>query len=481
MKDCYLAIDIGASSGRHIIGYVQNGHMELKEIYRFENRLLRRNGHLVWDTKALFKEIITGLKACKEAGMIPKTVGIDTWGVDFVLLDKNDRLIGDAVAYRDSRTDGIDKFLGRNVTERGLYEKTGIQKQPFNTIYQLLALQKESPEALLSAESFLMIPDYFNFLLTGVKKQEYTNATTTNLVNAAKKEWDMELINKLGFPAHLFKPLSVPGETVGVFSDEVAKEVGFSATVVLPATPDTGSAFLAVPARDETSVYLSSGTWSLLGVENLMPVTSEAAFSLNFTNEGGAFFRYRFLKNIMGLWIIQSVRRELNGTEYVKGTKSRHKAKKEYGFADLSEAAEKCYYFTSKIDVNDGRFLSPESMIDEIKAYCREREFTVPETVGELMQCVYTSLADCYVKTIADLAKITRKKITGINIIGGGSQDRYLNRITAKASGLPVYAGPTEGTAIGNLVIQMIGDGIFKNLQEARDCIFNSFDIETFT
>lgn len=481
MKDCYLAIDIGASSGRHIIGYVQNGRMELKEIYRFENRLLRRNGHLVWDTKALFKEILTGLKACNEAGMIPKTVGIDTWGVDFVLLDSNDRLIGDAVAYRDSRTEGIDKSLTRAVSEHGLYEKTGIQKQPFNTVYQLLSLQKEDPGQLKKAASFLMIPDYFNFLLTGVKKQEYTNATTTNLVNASKKEWDMELINKLGFPAHLFKPLSVPGETVGDFSEEVAKEAGFSATVVLPATHDTGSAFLAVPARDETSVYLSSGTWSLLGVENLNPITSEDAFSLNFTNEGGAFYRYRFLKNIMGLWIIQSVRRELNGTAYVEGTKSRHVAKKEYSFAELSEAAEKCYYFTSKIDVNDERFLSPESMIDEIKDYCRERGSEIPETVGELMQCVYTSLADCYVKTIADLSKITRKKITGINIIGGGSQDRYLNRITAKASGLPVYAGPTEGTAIGNLVIQMIRAGIFKDLQDARNCIFKSFDIETFT
>lgn len=481
MKDCYLAIDIGASSGRHIIGYVQNGHMELKEIYRFENRLLRRNGHLVWDTKALFKEILTGLKACNEAGMIPKTVGIDTWGVDFVLLDSNDRLIGDAVAYRDSRTEGIDKSLTRAVSEHGLYEKTGIQKQPFNTVYQLLSLQKEDPGQLKKAASFLMIPDYFNFLLTGVKKQEYTNATTTNLVNASKKEWDMELINKLGFPAHLFKPLSVPGETVGDFSEEVAKEVGFSATVVLPATHDTGSAFLAVPARDETSVYLSSGTWSLLGVENLNPITSEDAFSLNFTNEGGAFYRYRFLKNIMGLWIIQSVRRELNGTEYVAGSKSHHVSKKEYSFAELSEAAEKCYYFTSKIDVNDKRFLSPESMIDEIKGYCMEHEAQIPETVGELMQCVYTSLTDCYVKTIADLSKITRKRITGINIIGGGSQDSYLNRITAKASGLPVYAGPTEGTAIGNLVIQMIRAGIFKDLQDARNCIFKSFDIETFT
>lgn len=481
MKDCYLAIDIGASSGRHIIGYVQNGRMELKEIYRFENRLLKRNGHLVWDTKALFKEILTGLKACKEAGMIPQTVGIDTWGVDFVLLDENDRLIGDAVAYRDSRTEGIDKSLSRVVSEHGLYEKTGIQKQPFNTIYQLLSLQKEDPGQLKKAASFLMIPDYFNFLLTGIKKQEYTNATTTNLVNAAKKEWDMELIARLGFPAHLFKPLSVPGETAGEFTEDVAKEVGFSATVILPATHDTGSAFLAVPAQDEASVYLSSGTWSLLGVETLKPQTSEEAFSLNFTNEGGAFYRYRFLKNIMGLWIIQSVRRELNGTAYVEGTKSRHVAKKEYSFAELSEAAEKCYYFTSKIDVNDERFLSPESMIDEIKGYCREHEAQVPETVGELMQCVYTSLADCYVKTIADLSKITRKKITGINIIGGGSQDSYLNRITAKASGLPVYAGPTEGTAIGNLVIQMIHAGIFKDLQDARDCIFKSFDIEIFT
>ncbi|MCR4746055.1 MAG: rhamnulokinase [Lachnospiraceae bacterium] len=480
MGKYYLAIDMGASSGRHIIGWLEDGKMQLKEIYRFENRQIEKNGHLTWDIDNLWNGIISGLKACKKEGMIPSTIAIDSWAVDYVLLDKDGKMLGDAVAYRDNRTNGMDIELSKHISEEELYERTGIQKQLFNTVYQLLALKKESAEELEKAESFLMLPDYFNYCLTGVMKQEYTNATSSGLVNAVSKEWDLEIIEKLGLPKKLFKKLSLPGERVGRLSEKIAKEVGFDAEVLLPATHDTGSAFLAVPARDESSVYLSSGTWSLLGVENKEPLTDPESRKENMTNEGGAFYRFRYLKNIMGLWMIQSVRRELNGVEYVAGRKSSYAGEKEWSFTDLREEAQKCSDFDFVLDVNDEAFLSPLSMIDAIKEHCRKRGFKVPESVGEIMQCIYAGLAKCYADTIEKISAITGKKITGINIIGGGCQDIYLNKLTAKAAGIPVYAGPIEGTAIGNILMQMIAEGDYSSLQEARDSIYKSFEIKVF-
>ena len=284
MNNYHLAIDIGASSGRHILGRVRDGKIILEEIYRFDNKQVHKNNHDCWDMENLWNGILNGLKACKKSGKIPAMIGIDTWAVDFVLLDKKDNLIGDAVAYRDSRTNGADKIIEEIISPRELYARTGIQKQMFNTIYQLAALNHECPEDLKQAESFLMIPDYLNFLLTGVKKQEYTNATSTNLINAVTKTWDRDLIKKLNFPDKLFQELSMPGITVGDLTPEIQEKIGYNAQVILPATHDTGSAFLAVPAKDNKAVYLSSGTWSLLGVENDKPITSEESRRENFSH-----------------------------------------------------------------------------------------------------------------------------------------------------------------------------------------------------
>lgn len=484
MQTYYLAIDIGASSGRHILSHVENGRMILEEVHRFENRQCRKNGHDCWDIKALWQGILDGLRKCRLLGKIPVTVGIDTWAVDFVLLDKNGSLLGDAVAYRDGRTEGMDAELEKRISPAALYAKTGIQKQNFNTVYQLLALQKEHPEQLAGAESLLMIPDYFNYLLTGVKKQEYTNATSTNLVNAAAKTWDRELIAALGLPQKLFGPLSMPGAAVGPLKEAIAAQIGYETTVVLPATHDTGSAFLAVPARDDNAVYLSSGTWSLLGVENEVPITTEASRAQNFTNEGGAWYRYRYLKNIMGLWMIQSIRRELNGVEYVAGkagaawTLDVKAGERQWSFPDLIAAAEAASDFGSVVDANDNAFLAPNSMIKAVQDACAASGQAVPATVGQLMQCVYRSLVQCYKKAIEDLSKLTGKRYTSINIVGGGCQDRYLNKLTAAATGLPVYAGPVEGTAIGNLLVQMIAGGEFSDLAAARQSIRESFAIK---
>lgn len=478
MANYYLAIDIGASSGRHILGHVADGRVVLEEMYRFDNRQLSSGGHDCWDMDNLWAGILGGLKACKEAGKIPKTIGIDTWAVDFVLLDKDGNPVGDAVAYRDGRTKDADRLVDRVLSAEDLYRRTGIQKQLFNTIYQLMALKEEDPGQLEQAQTMLMIPDYFNYRLTGVMKQEYTNATSTNLVSAVSGTWDRELIDMLGLPGRLFGELSMPGTVVGNLTEEIRKEVGFDATVILPATHDTGSAFLAVPAKDDNAVYLSSGTWSLLGVENTEPICTKESWRENFTNEGGAWYRFRYLKNIMGLWMIQSIRRELNGVAYVAGRTGRYADGKQWSFPDLIEAAGEAVDFRSVVDANDDCFLAPQSMIDAIKDYCRRSGQPVPETVGEIMQCVYLSLARCYKEAIDSLSRLTGRTYTSINIVGGGCQDMYLNSMTSRACGLPVYAGPVEGTAIGNLIVQLIAAGEFRDLQAARDAVRVSFDIK---
>lgn len=478
MPNYFLAIDIGASSGRHILGWLEDGKLILEEVYRFNNRQVHRNGHDCWDVDNLWRGILDGLKACKEKGKIPDTIGIDTWGVDFLLLDENDNVIGDAVAYRDSRTAGMDRLVENYIHPEELYKRTGIQKASYNTIYQLMALKQEHPDQLSKADWLLMTPDYYHFRLTGVKTNEYTIASTSNLLNAETKTWDRELITMLGLPDKMFHEISMPGTVVGDFLPEIRDEVGFNAKVVLPATHDTGSAFLAIPAVDENAVYISSGTWSLLGVENLKPITSLESYSQNFTNEGGAWGRYRYLKNIMGLWMIQSVRRELNGESYVLGKEKRSVTERQWSFGDLIDVAVAETDYRSIVDVNLDCFLSPESMIQTIQDVCIQTKQKPPHNIGEIMQCVYTSLSLCYCNAIRSLEKITGKHYTSINIVGGGCQDEYLNLRTARATGLPVYAGPIEGTAIGNLVVQLVCAGVVKDLQEARDIIRSSFAIK---
>ena len=311
MEKYYLAVDIGASSGRHILGHLENGRMVLEEIYRFPNGMTEVDGEKIWDIDGLFGHVVEGMKKCKELGKIPVSVGIDTWAVDFVLLDKENRRLGNAVAYRDDRTKGMDAKVYEKVSLDELYATTGIQKQMFNTIYQLMSLKEKKPELLDKAETFLMIPDYLNFLLSGVKAQEYTNATTTQLVNPQTRDWDKERMELLEFPTKIFLPISEPGTTIGYLSEELQRKVGFTCNVVLPATHDTGSAVVAVPSNDENVLYISSGTWSLMGTELKEPNCGKGAMLRNFTNEGGYNKTYRFLKNIMGLWMIQSVKKEL--------------------------------------------------------------------------------------------------------------------------------------------------------------------------
>ncbi len=480
----YLAIDIGASSGRHVLGHVEDGKIILEEVHRFDNIQQRRRGHDCWDIDMLWKNVLAGIENCRAMGKIPASLGIDTWGVDFVLLDAEGKRIGDAVAYRDERTHSVVDAVHQKVAPADLYDKTGIQFQEFNTIYQFAALKQEHPEELSAAERFLMIPEYLNYLLTGKMANEYTNATTTGLLNARTLEWDADVLDALGIPQKLFGQVMMPGASLGGFCDAVKQLVGFDCQVILPATHDTGSAFLAVPALDDDAVYLSSGTWSLLGVENKEPITTEASRQANFTNEGGYQKRYRYLKNIMGLWMIQSIRRELNGIDYVEGKGAgRERAEHMIGFGELADLArqeeERAEGIPApRVNVNDERFLSPASMIEEVKQACRDTGQAVPETTGAVMRCVYESLTACYAESIAELSRLTGRTYTSINVVGGGCQDAYLNECTARACGLPVYAGPIEGTSLGNLLVQMIQAGEFTELQEARNAIRQSFDVK---
>ncbi len=465
MSKYYLAIDIGASSGRHMLAYMEDGQLKLEEIYRFENGMARRNGKLLWDTDRLFAEIKEGMKRCHELGKIPYSMAIDTWAVDYVLLDENDNVLGDTYAYRDDRTDGCDELVYRYISEDQLYARTGIQKQKFNTIYQLMAVKRDHPELLDKTKSFLMLPDYFQFKLTGNKMSEYTNATSTQLVDPKTGQWDRELIEMLGYPSEAFLELHMPGTEVGDLSQDIQDEVGFNCKVLMCASHDTASAVMAMPDEQDNGIYISSGTWSLMGVELTEADCSRQSQNANFTNEGGYEMRFRHLKNIMGLWMIQSVRNELG---------------KKHSFAELCTMAEENKDFPSRVDVNDASFLAPESMIVAIKEYCQKTGQKEPVTVGELAAVIYESLAVCYGQTVREIEQGSQRQYDRIHVIGGGSNADYLNMLTAKATHKTVYTGPSEATAIGNAMAQMIRDGVFSSLGDARRCVKESFDIKCF-
>ncbi|MGM0875595.1 MAG: rhamnulokinase [Bacillota bacterium] len=464
MSKYSLAVDIGASSGRLILGHLENGKLELNEIHRFENNIVQKGEHYCWDVEKLFNEIKAGINKCKELEVKPESIGIDTWAVDFVLLDEHNNPLTDAVSYRDPRTDGMMEEVFSIIPKEKLYLETGIQFQKFNTIYQLYALKQKSPEVLEKAKAFLMIPEYFNFLLTGKKANEYTNATSTQLVNAFTKKWDHEFLDKLGINKEMFQDIKTPKTVLGTLSEELVSEFGFDMKVVLPATHDTGSAVISVPELEDT-IYISSGTWSLIGVENRFPICVPKALEYNFTNEGGIDYCFRFLKNIMGLWMIQEVKRNYND---------------KYSFAELVDLSRAEKEFNSIVNVDDDRFLKPENMIEEIREYCKETNQQVPQTPGQIAKCVYESLVDSYKHAINEIEEIFEKTFQKVNVIGGGCQNEMLNQLIADATDKEVCAGPIEATAIGNIVSQLMALGEIKDISQARTIIKNSFEVKTY-
>lgn len=448
-----LAIDIGASSGRHILGHIENGKLTLEEIYRFENYITNQNGTLVWDIEHLVSSVVEGVKKCKELSKIPSTVAIDTWGVDYVLLDADKKEIMPAVSYRDSRTNGIPEEIDAILPREALYARNGIQPINFNTIYQLYCDKKSGK--LDKAAHFLMMPDYLSFKLTGKLVNEYTNATTGALVNTETKELDYELFEMLGIKKDIFSKLSMPSAEIGSFSEEIKEAVGFDATVITAASHDTASAVAACPVGDN-GMYISSGTWSLIGTEILTPVLTKEALTAGFTNEGGVNYRYRFLKNFMGMWLFQNIRKNLN---------------KKYTYDEMMNMAMESA-LPGYIDPNAKEFVAPENMIEAIKAHLGKPELTL----GEVLSSVYHSLARSYNDAVKTIEAITGKEIKLINIVGGGCKDAYLNKLTAEYTGKKVIAGPVEATATGNLITQLMYADKDITLANARDIVKNSFN-----
>lgn len=426
-----LAIDIGASSGRHILGECVNGEIKTTEVYRFDNGFNNVDGCLAWDIDFLTKSVIEGIKKCGELGKFPDSIAIDTWGVDYVLLDKDLKEILPAVAYRDDRTVGIPEEVDKIISPEELYAKTGIQRQNYNTIYQLYCDVKSGK--LDKAEHLLMMPEYLSYRLTGVMKSEYTICSTTSLVNAKTRDWDMDIISKVGIKKSIFKPISAPGTKVGELKKEIQDYVGFNSTVVFAPAHDTASAVAACTFTGH-GMYISSGTWSLVGAENSYPVLSEAALKSNFANEGGVNNTYRFLKNIMGMWLFQNIRKNLD---------------KKYTYDEMMNMAMESGY-KKMFDPNDQRLVSPENMIEAIRDCLGEKELPVADVISS----VYHSLAASYTRVVKEIEDITGETVDCINIVGGGSKDTYLNSLTEEYTKKPVVTGPVEATAMGNLKTQ---------------------------
>ncbi len=444
----YLAIDIGASSGRHMLGWLEDGKLQLKEVYRFENYILKQDGAVVWDMPHLVEEVKNGIRECGKTGIIPKTVAIDTWGVDYVLIDKDENVLYPCVAYRDDRTFAAVPEVEEIISQEDLYKRTGIQKQSFNTIYQLWCDKKSGK--LDKAEYMMMVPSYLSYCLTGVIANEYTEATTGSLVSLETHDWDEELIDMLGYPKKLFKPLLPPMSELGNFSDEVREFVGFDAKVVFCPSHDTGSAVAACQLGDN-DMYISSGTWSLIGIETKTAIANEKAQKANFANEGGIDYRYRFLKNYMGMWLFQNIRKNID--------KSKTYDEMMYMAMDCPEHYE--------IDVNADDFLAPDNMIDAIRNYLGKPELPL----DAVLNTVYHSLAGSYKSAVEEMENITGKTIGAIRIIGGGCQDKYLNKLTEQYTGKKVMVGPIEATAAGNLLSQLLFAGEGDSLAEARATI----------
>ncbi len=457
MQTYVAAADLGASSGRVLLACHDSasGALSIEEIHRFPNGFVHRNGHDCWDVETLLAQIEHGLEKIIARGIVPASVGIDTWGVDFVLLDAAGQLLGEAIAYRDPRTDGVPAQVFKALPWEALYARTGIQYMQINTLFQLVALTQANPQWLAHAHSLLLMADYLQYRLCGAKSCEYTNASTTQLVDIASGNWDYELIALLGLPPHWFQDLCQPGTRIG----EWVSHSGECVALITPATHDTASAVLAIPLEDEGSVFISSGTWSLMGIESCRPYHDARAMSANFTNEGGVDNTFRVLKNIMGLWLIQRLLDAYPTTT----------------FADLVQEAGAACPMACLINPNDARFLNPPSMREAIRNYCEETQQGTPKTIGEFARCIFESLAFSYRQTLAELSTITGQTFARIHIVGGGSRNSFLNQLCADFCRLPVLAGPAEASALGNITCQLRALGKLADRKAIRQLIRNQF------
>ncbi|MEI7904331.1 MAG: rhamnulokinase family protein [Candidatus Firestonebacteria bacterium] len=462
----YLAFDLGAGSGRAILGELSvQGKLRLTEIHRFPNRTVKKRGRLYWDTRGLFSQIRQGLALCADHTKKPDSIGIDAWGVDFGLLDASGKLLENSISYRDNRTDGIpEEFFKKNSAER-LYKLTGIQIMQINTVFQLFARKRSNDKALKQAETLLFTPDLMNYFLTGKKAAEFTVATTSQLYNPARKEFSGEIFKRIGVDPKIMARIVQPGNILGNILPEVLLKSGLKGgiPVVNVASHDTASAVAAIPARHSNFVYISSGSWSLIGYEAKKPCITLASARFNFTNEGGAEGTFRILKNINGLWLLQEIARN-------SGRKGRERS-----ISELMSLARKAKSFTAIINPNDPIFLKPCDMPGEIRAYCKRTGQYIPSSEGELVRVVLESLALSYRRALEEIKLLRGKSPECIHIIGGGANNTLLCELTASATGLPVYAGPTEAASAGNILLQARALGRLRSLEEMREVSRRSF------
>jgi rhamnulokinase len=464
-----LAFDLGAGSGRAMLGRLEDGRMTVEEIHRFPNEPVAVGDRLHWDILRLYHEIKQGLLIAGRRGEDIRGIGIDSWAVDYGLLDKNGELLGNPYHYRDSRTDGMMEKLFESVGADEVFARTGIQFIQINTIYQLLALKEADHPALREARRFLMIPDLLRYFLTGEAANEFTNATTTQLFNPVTGDWDERLLGAIGIPRDWFGPVLMPGAPAGELRRSVQSELGLGAVrVTAVAEHDTGSAVAAVPAESDSFAYLSCGTWSLLGTEMPKPVLTEEARKLNFTNEGGVAGTYRLLKNIMGLWILEECRRAWKR----EGRETSH--------AELLACAEAARPFAALIDPDDASFFTPGDMPERVRAYADRTGQRAPEDEGAIARCVLESLALKYRHILEQTERLSGRKFDKLHMVGGGIRNRLLCQWTANAIGRPVWAGPAEGSAIGNLAVQWMASGDLADIREARKVIRDSFPVEVY-
>jgi len=467
----FAACDFGAQSGRVILGTIGDGRLSLEEIHRFVNRPVSVHGHIYWDLLYLFQEMKNGLAriASHYNPEEMQGIGVDTWGVDFGLVARNGSILGNPVAYRDSRTDGMMDFVFEKIPRDEVYRETGIQFLQLNTLYQLASLVAAKSPLLSVAHKLLMMPDLFNYLLTGEVHSEYSIASTSQLLNARNGSWSEKILSALGISADLMPDIIPPGTVIGPLLPDIARETGLPAvSVIAPPCHDTASAVAAVPAQGKNWAYLSSGTWSLLGVEIDRPVISDRSLESNFTNEGGYGQTIRFLRNNMGMWLLERCRAEW--TE--KG--------KEISYPELLRKVEEAPAFRTLIDPDDPSFLNPACMPEAIRDFARRHGQPLPEMEGEFARCILESLALKYRFIMDQINSLRPQPVERLHIVGGGSQNTLLNQFTADAAGIPVLAGPVEATAIGNIAVQAIAKGLLADLSEARELIRKSFDLKEY-
>ena len=463
----FFAVDLGATSGRTIIGSIDVGQLHLEEVTRFPNHLIEQGGHFYWDIYALYFEMIRGLKEVAQRGLKITSIGIDTWGVDFVMIGDDGAILRNPRAYRDPITfEAMDDYLKHVISRKEVYDITGIQFMNFNSIFQLYAMKQEGNSALKHAQKILFVPDALSWMLTGNEVCEYTIASTSQLLDPRTKQLDERLLASLGLTRSMFGKMVNPGTPIGILTDEVQKMTGLGPVpVIAVAGHDTGSAVAAVPAKDEKFAYLSSGTWSLMGIETKDAIISDLSYERNFTNEGGIEGTTRFLKNICGMWIYERCRKEW--PEEVR----------KLSHPELQGSAMQVEAFRSIINPDDAQFANPDSMINAIQQYCRKTNQPVPETPAEICRCIFDSLALRYKQVFQWMQEFAPFKLEVLHIIGGGSLNKYLNQFTANATGATVLAGPQECTAIGNIMMQAKAAHLVKDMWEMRQIIADSVDL----